>query len=358
MAKAMLGASDNDVLFAQQFDRPTDDPDPNESIDRLNTDGLTLEQQFSSYHYLDVGFNDVIDEHGVKVFSAAELKNLIGKEIPLSYVERFQKLRDASGKPLFDARDIVKFYENDIGKKSLSKSLKKIGDKNLSRQTLIKALYKRGYKDWRVYYDELNYIFCNAENYRTLYSLSLVKRSYGFFKDTPKPNLLMIYPAIDEEKAFFSASAREMIKKLAASYDVWFATVYDEKDFYKAIRKAPKIDLLILSGHGTSNNIQLSIPVEGYEDLSYIDSEDKELKRHLKHLKKDATIFLNSCSTGKGKDKKDNLANTIAALAPGRQVISATKPFSIGEIRIRNNFPLILDIPGKVYVTQNYTAAK
>ena len=107
--------------------------------------------------------------------------------------------------------------------------------------------------------------------------------------------------------------------------------------------------LLILSGHGNVDNIQLNYPVEGFEELSYIDTSDKELKRHLKRLKKDATIFLNSCSTGMGEDKQNNLANRIAELAPGREVIAATSAFSMKEVKIKNAFPLIMNIPGKMY---------
>ena len=136
---------------------------------------------------------------------------------------------------------------------------------------------------------------------------------------------------------------------LSEDYDIWFATLRDEKDLYYAIKKCPKIDLLILSGHGSKENILLNQPVEGYEELSYIDIEDKELKRHLKHLDPEATIFLNACNTGNGRENQVNLANTIAEKAPGRHVIAATQPYSIQEIKLTKYYPLALDIPGKAY---------
>ena len=349
----MLGASQTDVIFAQQFDMPLITPDDESAVDMGNREDLTLEQQFNSYHYQDVGYNDIKDEHGIKVYSAEELKRLINKEIPLAYVEAFKELRTVKSNPLFDARDIVKFYQNDISRKDLAKSLKKLNENNLNRKTLLKVLYAREYKHWRSTFKDQNFIFCNPENFRTLYSLSLVKRSYSYFEETDKPNLLITYPAIDEKKAFFSSSARELIKSLSESYDIWFATVYDENDLYKAIRKTPDIDLLILSGHGSKESIQLNNPVEGFEELSYIDTSDKELKKHLKRLTKKATIFLNSCSTGKGEEGQSNLANRIAELAPGRNVIAATRPFSISEVRIKNAAPLEIDIPGKLYTVRN-----
>ena len=346
--EAFLAATNKDIIFAQQYDLP-----PHSFRDTINSDftlqeGLTLEQHFSSYHYQDLGFSDVYDELGIKLFSAKELKYLLNKEIPFEYTKTFNDLRSSKNKPVFDARDIVKFYENDISMKDLFKVMGKV--KEVSRKPMIVELYKRKYKQWKKAFDDQNYIFNNKENFKTLYSLSLVKRSYSYFTDTDKPNLLLTYPLLDNPKAFFSPSAREMIKTLSAHYDIWIATVANESELYKAIRKTPNIDLLILSGHGSKDNIMLNIPKEGFEELSYIDVGDKELKRYLKRLNKNATIFLNSCSTGMGGKETNNLANEIARLAPGHKVIAATESFSAQEINIINPFPLEIEIPDKTYI--------
>ena len=158
--------------------------------------------------------------------------------------------------------------------------------------------------------------------------------------------------ALDNTKAFFTPSARSLIKRLSTTYDIWFVTLEDEKDLYKAIRKAPLIDLLILSGHGTQEELALNAPVEGYHELSYIDINDKELKRHLKKLAPNATIFLNSCNTAKGGKEQKNLANKISEFAPGRLVIASMEPFSINEVVINQIFPLDMAIGDKTYITK------
>lgn len=348
--ETFVAATAEDVVFAQLFDIPSGSFDDQITQETPKQEGLTLEQHFNTYHYSNIGFSDITDEHGVKVYTAGELKRLLYKEVPLDYTEQFKNLMNEQNKPLFDARDIVKFYENDITIKELNKALKKVNHPDT--KPLLKELYNSKYKNWRKTNKHVNEIFLTRENFKTLYSLSLVKRSYQYFIDTKKPNLLITYPVLDNQKAFFSPAAREFIKLLAKDYDIWFATIGDERELYYAINKVPKIDLLILSGHGTKENILLDHPVEGYEELSYIDTEDKELRRHLKQLDSEATIFLNACNTGNGMESQVNLANTIAKNAPGRHVIAATKPYSIQEIILTKYYPLALDIPGKTYTVK------
>ncbi|MGD2035690.1 MAG: hypothetical protein PVF73_11570 [Bacteroidales bacterium] len=348
MFETFVAATSEDVVFAQLFDISVSNFDDNKITQETpKQEGLTLEQQFNTYHYKDLGFNDITDEHGVKVYTASELKRLLGKEVPLDYTELFKNLKNSDQKPLFDARDIVKFYQNDITKSDLLKALKKVKDPET--KPLLKELYNKKYKNWRKKNSHANDIFLTKENFKTLYSLSLVKRSYDFFRDTKKPNLLITYPVLDNEKAFFSPSAREFIKLLSQDYDIWFATCGDERELYFALKKTPRIDLLILSGHGSKDNIILNVPTEGYVELSYIDTEDKELKRHLKRLDPEATIFLNACNTGKGMDNQANLANAIAKNAPGRHVVAATKPYSMQEVVVNKYYPISLEIPGKMY---------
>lgn len=350
LLETIVAVSAEDVVFAQMFDFPVLNFDNKTSQETPRQEGLTLEQHFNTFHYSNIGFSDITDEHGVKVYTASELKRLLTKEVPLEYSEVFKNLKNESQQPLFDARDIVKFFENDIRIKDLYKALKKVN--TLETKPLLRELYNRKYKDWRKKNKHANDIFLTQENFKTLYSLSLVKRSFKYFTDTKKPNLLITYPVLDNQKAFFSPAARDFIKMLSEDYDIWFATVGDERDLYYALRKSPKIDLLILSGHGSRDNIILNRPTEGYEELSYIDTEDKELKRYLKHLDPEATIFLNACNTGNGRESQINLANAISKRAPGRHVIAATEPYNIQEIVLTKYYPLALEIPGKTYITR------
>ena len=348
--EAFIAATSEEIFFGQQFDLPKDSIKDNITREVDKQEGLTLEEQFNSFHYKGYGFNDVEDKHGVKVYYASELKRLLFKEIPMDYSQAFKSLRNKENKPIFDARDIVKFYLNAFRQEDLIKAKNEI--RVISRKSLLNELYKQKYIEWKRNFRQTHGIFCNKENFKTLYSLSLVKRSFDYFKDTDKPNLLITYPVLDEEKAFFSPAARELIKTLSESYDVWFATARNEKDFYKAIKKAPRIDLLVISGHGSKENILLNQPVNGFEEMGYIDVEDNELRRYFRHLSKEATIFLNACSTGMGKEDVKNLANTIAKNAPGRTIFAATEPFSIQEVIINKPFPLELEIPEKTYITK------
>jgi hypothetical protein len=313
---------------------------------------LTLNQSFSDRSYADVNYYNANDEHYIKVYHAKELKHLIHTEVPAEHLLTFQQLETLKGKPVFDAQDIVKLYQNGINVIDLQKTLSRLDSDEISRKILLHELYNQEYRDWKKEIRSKNYIFSRRENFDALAGLSLLGKSDSFFKDTDKPNLLITYPGIDSKKAFYSSSARKMIETLSLSYDIWFVTLHSEKDLYKSIRKVPSIDLLILSGHGTSTNIQIGVPVEGFEDLSYIDMNDRELKRYLKRLPKYSTIFLNSCSTGEGSGNNENLANKVANLAPGRKVISATAPFALHEVSIQNAYPLQLKIPGKTYITE------
>ena len=90
------------------------------------------------------------------------------------------------------------------------------------------------------------------------------------------------------------------------------------------------IDLLYLAGHGTPISLKLGgtghKPIMVREDLlgveeSYIDVTDEDqLRAYAEFLAPAAKIILLSCSTGKGQDAQDNLANMLARVFPGRQV--------------------------------------
>jgi len=345
-----LAATTDEVIFAQNFDLPS----------RLQSDIVSfetgkqhpgLEEQFKTYHFQDAGYSDIYDSHGVRVYTSNEVKRLLEKEIPVSYIEDIKKIKNQEYKPVFDALDIVKFYQNSV---TLSEIHDVVGNiKTESRKDLLKEIYHTRYINWSKENNNLYKLFRSPENFRTLYSLSLVKRSGVFFTDTEKPNLLITYPVLDKEKSFFTPTARELIKKLSNTYDIWFVTLKSEKDLYRALKHCPEVDLLIISGHGNKEKIKLNQTVDEYNEIGYIDTKDKELKKYFKLLHPNATIFLNACSTGSGENIVENLANKIAGYAPGRKVIAATAPFSIGEVNILQAYPLFLEIEEKTYITQN-----
>jgi hypothetical protein len=337
-----------DILFAQQFDLPPHSLRDTVTRAKEHNGMLTLRQLLDAYPLQATVIEDQRDKHEIKNYTAKELEYLLIHEIPFEYISKFSSIRNQKDKPLFGPRDIAKFHQNDITVQDLEKGLRKI--EKPVRKELLNKLYLKKYKTWKKKLRGVPRLFLSAENFRTLYSLSLVKRSYDFFRESVKPNLVITYPQLDNNRAFFSPSARELIKTLSGTYNVWLATIGDDHDLGRVIKKVPDIKLLIVSGHGQRDRIILDQPLEGFEELSYIDVNDKELKRRLKKLPSDGVIFLNACSVGSGRDSMQNLANTIAGFVPGRKVISATTPYDMSEIKINRNYPFDIDIPGKIYM--------
>ncbi len=348
IGEAIIFFSGRDILHAQDFDMP-DVPQKRHlnEIDSVDQD-LVIKQIFNNYEFNGYNYTDILHMHTAIPNTGKELKNLLMNEIPVEYMDAFNSVVDVKNRPVFDYWDIAKFYQNDISIINLSNALKKA--KPQERSVLLKHLYKASYKAWKEEHKNVSKAFKNRANFRSLYSLSLIKRSQAYFKSSEKPNLLITYPSIDFNQALYSPAARRMIKDLSDTYNIFFSTLRNEKDLYKAINRVERIELLIITGHGKKNRIMLNEPDQHSEDNTYIDTNDKELKRYLKKLTPDALIFLNACNTGKGGKEIENLANNLAECADGRKVIASMEPFSIDEIIFRKKYPFDIDIPNKTYV--------
>ena len=95
------------------------------------------------------------------------------------------------------------------------------------------------------------------------------------------------------------------------------------------------ISTLIFGGHGTQKALNLGATTNHPEDqMEYYEHEpdsylsvlhESRLRDHATHLSLDAVIGLISCSTGKGKEGADNLANSVARALPGRTVYAPTE---------------------------------
>ncbi len=132
---------------------------------------------------------------------------------------------------------------------------------------------------------------------------------------------------------------------------------------YHELDRSPELHLLILAGHGSPATLTFgeSIPKYGIsinDHSAKLSIRQKELSDHLKALAKDAVIFLNSCLNGAGRKSVENLANYMAACAPGRKVISCEKEFNPGSVEIRQTFPLKLRIRGRSSVDDCVYIAK
>jgi len=61
-------------------------------------------------------------------------------------------------------------------------------------------------------------------------------------------------------------------------------------------------------------------------------TDDKILLEASKYLKKDATIILSSCSTGKGERKEENMANYLRKMFPNAGPGKIHSPIAPGSI--------------------------
>jgi hypothetical protein len=147
------------------------------------------------------------------------------------------------------------------------------------------------------------------------------------FKDTEKPNALIVYPIIDNGSYYNIKDGIKFLKNVISGYDVQLIIAKDENEVYNAIDYVPNIEFLCLAGHGTKHNLILSKEREKGE----IDTSDSELADHLRKLNPDAVIYLLSCSTGEGGSKELNLANKIAEWSDNKKVISFTTIMKAGS---------------------------
>ncbi len=348
IGEAIVLGFGREVLQAQDFDMP---PPPQKKylneIDTIDQD-QAIRQLFNNYEFNGNNYTDILNKHSAIPNTGKELKSLLMNEIPVEYMEAFNSVQDAREHPVFDYWDVAKFYQNDVSVKDLDKALEKAATHE--RAEILKYIYKASYKAWKREHKHVPKAFINKGNFKTLFSLSLIKRSREYFKNSERPVLLITYPTLDFNKALFSPPARKMIKDLSDTYDIYFATLENERALYMAIKKVKNIDLLIISGHGEKDRVILNDSGESDEDKSYIDTRDKELKRYLSKLSPDALIFINACNTGKGGKKLENLANNMAECAEGRKVIASREPFSPDEIIFKSKYPFDIDIPDKTYV--------
>jgi len=186
----------------------------------------------------------------------------------------------------------------------------------------------------------------------------ILEKSKEAFHDTSKPNAVLVQPFSDHKNAFSSKEAMGFYDKLFEAYDVKVVVAEEEGDIYTAIDTTPNIKALIISGHGTINDLMLR---EGNKEEYRIDTTDSELKEYFSKLDMDAVIFLNSCSTAKDKIivnmtysadqppvprvlKMNNLASWVERWAGGRKVIAAKEDFSGNDIKVVSAFPLDVNI--------------
>ena len=142
-----------------------------------------------------------------------------------------------------------------------------------------------------------------------------------------KKNALVLTANDDHNEAFSLSFLRNPLNlvvfyQIQHYYDVKYKKISDISDFCRAIDEHTKhygpIDLLIIRAHGKQENIRLN-----RLDRFKI-GDPLPTKSCLRNLPSRASIVLDSCSTGRGRESECNLANYLAAQSPkGVRILSA-----------------------------------
>lgn len=218
-------------------------------------------------------------------------------------------------------------------------------------------------KEMASYRDSSQHNFFYGAQLPQFAALGLKADEILHFRDTEKPNALIVYPTYDinsdgYEGAFSTPEALKLFEHIRERYDVKIVVASVEEEVYSGLASGPIFDLGMFSGHGSSDSLRLGMtgpprvsnPAthsgRGTLEGLTIDTEDFELASFFHNFSKDAVIFLNSCSTAEGGKDFSNLANHVAQFAPGRKVIASKVPFSGSDVKIdlEKIYPLDLRI--------------
>ncbi len=233
----------------------------------------------------------------------AEFKGVGGT---LDYARELLRLKNHKGEYQFDAYSIVEFKEEG-GTVDYASVLSSVKDKN--GESMYDGYYAFMFQYLGVSLEEIQRVLEEKEDV--------------IFKETDKPNAILFYAKYDYNWAIHSTD--EIFAKIRPVYDIKVFVISTEDELYEGIASTEDIELLIIHGHGFQKHIVLgrggqkqrrgkqifAIPSDKFK----IDTTDLELGGYLNKLNPKAVILLNSCSTGEGGKKADNLANFIWRLA-------------------------------------------
>ena len=130
-----------------------------------------------------------------------------------------------------------------------------------------------------------------------------------------KPKALILHAMYDPDGSYLEKNNIQFLQTVLEDYSkVPSLRIYDEIEFLETLQdqKEGSIELLIISAHGRKSTIALSQEARYAEVMGTQGLNDK-LKQALKALSPNATILLESCSTGEGDD---NFAQYLIGHAP------------------------------------------
>ena len=161
-----------------------------------------------------------------------------------------------------------------------------------------------------------------------------------------KPRILVLQASHDHNNAFDKYGDKGLFKvfrQLHKKYSLKHHYVSTVAEMLQIIRNGPKIAHLIIMAHGTKKLIHFSpyhdLTISGIPALAQV--LNKKLLPH-------SSVFLHSCSVGKGGLGADNFAQKLANKVPGHVIFGAAN-------NIQRNTLLVTSIRSNGVLKINYT---
>ncbi len=197
-------------------------------------------------------------------------------------------------------------------------------------------------------------------------TLDNLKKIFAPFKDTEKPNAVVVIAKKDWNRVFRTPyMIKEFHDKISKACDTYFVVANDETDFYETKEKVPEKVFTGILGHGDGKLIALGCDDPRFnvsiDEKANLDRSDNEIAdyfrpyekngKKIESVTKDGVILLLSCASAKGTE---NIYEFFTQKTDGRCVIGAEKlinlmdfKFDIGENgKIDANKIKFLDIFG------------
>lgn len=282
------------------------------------------------------------DAERLPLYTGVNINSFFTSGIPSEEIIELSALRDGTGKPLLTANNILAFKAAG-GTRGYARDLANLRDEE--GNPLLTGFH----------------IFRYAQ-------LGMTKEEIVEFRDTEKPNALLIFPTADYNDVFQLESVFSLFREIKRSYDVLVRFAITEQDVYDAILFVPDTELLFVAGHGSSKTLRLGgkgaeaawrrrggeKKVVGWgkhivglyerdmREEYFIDTTDHILEAYLPFLHPNATIFLLSCLTGYEGfvgTKNTNLATFISTIAGERRVLASKESFTPAQVQIKSVYP-------------------
>jgi len=124
-----------------------------------------------------------------------------------------------------------------------------------------------------------------------------------YFKDTEKPNAVIVFPVFDpkygnwKRPAFVeNINTLALFNQIKQEYDSFVLITGNEQDIYNTLITIPNIELFYLAGHGTKTSLYFQAGennnnLKSASERNYISIQDTELEKYLDNLNPQGVIF-------------------------------------------------------------------